>query len=212
MRSVFVSTPGFLGRITGATRCSFWVDEPIDHDFDASRLIEIDLARTPSAALAGSIRWDEVQVDDCYPAPTGGLIGTTIGPAWPELQLAGLVGLEQTFRDALPELLRPPCPPRGIHGRDYEFQSVVYWPGTDDPRAGKRYAGHHGKIVSTRGTVARVAIYPPTTSDRADARPVMMWIDLASPAECDAGPHGLTRLGTDGVTEGPLFLISGTLG
>ena len=212
MRSVFVSTPGFLGRIAGATRCSFWVDDPVDHDFDATRLIEIDLANTPSAAVAGSIAWSDVQVDDCFPGPTGNLMGTTLGPGWPEMQLAGLVCLEQKFRDALPDALRPPCPPSGVHGRDYEFHSVVYWPGTDDPRAGKRYAGHHGTIVAQQGGVALVAIFPPTTSDRPGAKPMLLWIDLTSPDECDAGPHSVTRLGRDGVTEGPVFLIAGTVG
>lgn len=210
MRSVFVSTGAFLGRIDGETRCAFWSDEPIDHDFDAARLIEIDLARTPSAAAAGRIPWDAIQVDDCYPGPTGEVIGTTLGPCWPEMQLTGIVCLEEGFRSSLPEALRPACPPDGMEARAYEFTSVVYWPHTSDPRAGRRYAGHHARIVQEQGTVARVAVYPPGTSEHPDAQPVLMWVDLSAVDQCDVGPSSLTEIGTgDGEKEGALFLLSG---
>lgn len=208
MRSVFISTAGFLGRIDGETRCAFWSEEPVDHDFDPARLIEIDLALTPSAAAAGEIGWDAVQVDDCYPGPSGALIGTTLGPRWPEIQLAGLVCLEQEFRDRLPEALQPACPPDGMPGRDYEFKSVVYWPSIDDPRAGRRYAGHHARILDERGPLARVAVYPPGTSTSPEAQPVCMWIDLSAADQCDAGPGALTTIGVEnGEKEGALFLL-----
>jgi hypothetical protein len=80
MRSVFVGTPGFLGRIDNETRCAFWVEEPVDHGFDPGRLIDIDLGRTPSAVLAKEIDWDDVQVDDCITGPNGVVTGTTLGP------------------------------------------------------------------------------------------------------------------------------------
>src|SRR5262245_12354856 len=86
MRCVFVGTAGFLGRVDSATRCAFWAEEPVDHGFDPARLIEVDLARTPSAAAAKEIAWDEVQVDDCFAGPNGGVSGTTLGPRWPELR------------------------------------------------------------------------------------------------------------------------------
>jgi len=65
LRSVFLGIGGFLGRIDGETRVAFWVEEPVDHDFDPKRLITIDLALAPSAAAARDISWDAVQVDDC---------------------------------------------------------------------------------------------------------------------------------------------------
>jgi len=34
MRTVFVGTSAFLGRIDGETRCAFWAEEPVDHAFD----------------------------------------------------------------------------------------------------------------------------------------------------------------------------------
>lgn len=213
MRCVFVGTVGFLGRIDGETRCAFWVEEPVDHGFDPLRLIEVDLARTPSAAAAGEIGWDEVQVDDCFSGPNGAVSGTTLGPRWPEMRLGGAVYLERWYADSLPAALRPPCPPAGADGRPYEFMTAVYWPGTDDPRAGNRYTGHHADIVQERGSLARVAVYPPGTSAGPGARQTSMWIDLASGEQCDAGPDCLTTIGVgpDAPKHGALFLISGHL-
>src|SRR4051794_20826112 len=146
MRSVFVLTSGFLGRIHSETRCSFWVDEPVDHGFDPSRLIEVDLGLTPSAAAAKDIPWEAVQVDDCFSGPNGAVTGTTLGPRWPEMQLAGAVYLPQDFAASLPTALRQQCPPSGLNAQPYECMTAVYWPHLDDPRAGKRYAGHHASI------------------------------------------------------------------
>jgi hypothetical protein len=79
VRSVFVVTGAFLGRVDGETRCGFWADDPSEHGFDHGRLIVVDLARTPSAAAAGQIDWDQVEVDDAFSAVGGGLSGTTLG-------------------------------------------------------------------------------------------------------------------------------------
>ena len=212
MRSVFVGTGAFLGRIDGETRCAFWTEEPVDHDFDPARLIHVDLARTPSAAASKQIGWDEVQVDDCYSGPDGTVAGTTLGPRWPELRIGGAVYLEQSFAQALPVALRPPCPPAGMAAHAYECMTAVYWPHADDPRAGNRYAGHHAEILQEQGTLAHVAVYPPGRSQAPDVRPVMMWIDLASCDQCDSGPGSLNVIGTgDGPKHGALFLITGQL-
>jgi hypothetical protein len=212
MRCVFFGTPAFAGRIDGETRCGFWAEEPVDHGFDPQRLITVDLARTPSAAAAKEITWDAVQVDDCFTGPNGTVSGTTLGPRWPELRLAGAVYLERGFVASLPAALRPACPPAGMEGQPYECTAAVYWPHLDDPRAGKRYAGHHAEILQEQGSLANVAVYPPGKSQQPHARPVMMWIDLASSEQCDAGPGSLTTIGTgNGPKRGALFLISGQL-
>ena len=212
MRWVFFGTGGFLGRIDGETRCAFWAEEPVDHDFDPGRLIEVDLARTPSAAVAKEIPFDAVQVEDCFTGPNGSLGGTTLGPRWPELQIGGAVYLEGGFVRSLPAALRPACPPAGMGGERYECMTTVYWPGLDDPRAGRRYAGHCAEILQEQGTLARVAVYPPGKSAEPGARPVTMWIDLASGEQCDAGPDSLTTIGVgDAPKRGALFLISGQL-
>jgi len=205
MRCVFVGTPAYLGRVDGPTRCAFWAEAPQAHDFDPARLIEVDLACTPSAAQAKEIGWDEVQVDDCFTPFTG--------PAWPELRLAGGVYLERDLVAALPASKRPTCPPRGMGGYEYEYLTTVYWPDEDDPRAGRRYVGHYAEIVNERGTLARVAVYPPRRSAMAAVMPVAMWIDLTSPEQCDAGPYSLTAIGVgDAPKRGALFLINGQLG
>ncbi len=212
MRSVFVGTPGYLGRIDGGTRCAFWAEEPDEHDFDPARLIDVDLAATPQAAVAGTIGWDAVQVDDCFTGPNGVVSGTTIGPAWPEMRLAGAVYLERGFAEALPEAVRPACPPAGMAGHAHEFMTTVYRPDIDDPRAGRRYAGHHAEILEERGTLARVAVYPPGRSAQPLVNPVILWIDLASAEQCDAGPDSLTAIGVgDAPKSGALFLVSGEL-
>ena len=211
-RCVFVGTGAFLGRIDGETRCAFWPDEPSDHGFDPRRLITVDLALTPAAAAAGRIDWAAVQVDDCFAGPNGALGGSTLGPRWPEIRMEGAVYLERAFRLSLPAELRPDCPPKGTDGRACEFMTVVYAPRSDDPRAGKRYAGHYAEVREERGSLARVAVYPPGTSTRPGARGLTMWIDLASPEQCDAGEDGLTEIGTgDAPKRGALFLIAGTL-
>ena len=212
MRCVFVGTGGFLGRIDSETRCWFWADEPVDHGFDPQRLITVDLARTPSAAAAGDIAWEEVDVDDCFTGPNGNVCGTTLGPRWPELRLAGAVYLERAFIDSLPAELRPACPPAGMRARVCEFTTTVYWPQPSDPRAGKRYSGHYAEVLEERGTLTRVAVFPPGSSERPNARPMTMWIDLASSEQCDAGRDSLTEIGIgDAPKHGALFLISGHL-
>lgn len=125
MRCVFLGCPAFLGRIDGETRCAFWTQEPVDHGFDPRRLIDVDLALTPSAAAAGQIGWDEVQVDDCSTGPGGAVSGSTLGPRWPELHLAGAVYLERGFAGSLPEALRPGSPPPGAGGQPYEYLTAA---------------------------------------------------------------------------------------
>lgn len=209
MRWVFHATGGFVGRIESETRIAFWSDEPSDHGFDPSRLITIDLARTPSAAALGEISYDAVEVDDCFSGPNGDVRGTTIGPRWPEIQVSGAIYLEQRFCQRLPDRLRPSLPPAFMGGRAHEYTTVLYWPNTADPRAGKRYAGHHAELLEERASLARVAVFPQGMSDRRHIEPRTMWIDLASAEHTDAGPHSLTEIGLGrGRTSGALYLIS----
>jgi len=211
-RLVFHAMAGFLGRVDSETQCGFWAEEPADHGFDPGRLITVDLARTPAAAAAKQIGWQEVQVDDCFTGPNGVVSGTTLGPRWPELRLAGVVYLEQGFMASLPAAVRPACPPPGGSGAACEYTTAVYWPGTSDPRAGNRYTGHYAQVLEERGTLARVAVYPPGRSRQPGVAPVTMWIDLASPEHCDAGTASLTAIGTgDSPKHGALFLITGHL-
>jgi hypothetical protein len=208
MRWIFRGTGAFVGRVESETRIAFWPDEPSDHGFDPARLIAIDLARTPSAAVLGEISHDAVEVDDCFSGPNGDLRGTTLGPRWPEIQVSGAVYLEQRFWERLPDGVRPPIPPRFMGGRAYEYTTVLYWPDRDDARAGKRYAGHHAELLEERSSLARVAVYPQGMSDRPHVEPKTMWLDLASAEHTDAGPHSLTEIGLGRGQSGALYLIS----
>jgi hypothetical protein len=212
MRSIFLGVGAFLGRIDSETCCAFWADEPVDHGFDPARLITVDLSRAPSAVIAGHIPWDAIEVDDCFSGPNGSLFGTTLGPRWPELQLMGLVYLEESFWKRLPDAIRPPCPPTGVSGRPHEYRSALYWPDTRDPRAGNRYMGHHAEVLSEQDSLARVAVYPPGTSELHHARPTTMWIDLSAPDQCDAGSDSLTTIGVGpGPKQGALYLLCGSI-
>ena len=201
-----------LGRIEGPTRCAFWADDPTEHGFDPKRLITIDLARNPSAAIAGEIPWDAVECDDSFNGPGGNVIGTTLGASWPELQMIAAVCMEESYWRRLPDEIRPEHPPMGVNAYAHEFTTVLYWPNTKDARAGRRYCGHHATILEERGGLARVAVYPPGSGKKEGARPAVMWIDLASIEQCDAGPNSLTTIATgDGPKAGALFLILGSL-
>ena len=119
--------------------------------------------------------------------------------------------LEREYWRSLPRHTRFPCPPRNAEGRDYEFMRVVYWPNTDDPRAGRRYVGCHAEILEERGTLARVRVRPPGASHDDTAPASTMWLDLSSPDQCDVGPGSLTRsgVGENAPKEGALFLPIG---
>lgn len=209
-RTRFVMVGAFLGVVDGETRCRFWADDPSAHGFAHDRLIAVDLARTPSAAAARRIRWPEVEVDDAWAAGAGALAGTSLGPAWPELSMTGVVYLAEARWRALPRGRRPRCPPAGAEGRAYEYQACVYWSGRRDPRAGRRYLGHHAEVIDTAGPLARVAIFPAGRSRAPGVEPVQRWLDLTDPATCDAGPDALTTIAAK-ASVGALFLCVGHL-
>jgi hypothetical protein len=99
-----------------------------------------------------------------------------------------------------------------LHGFAYEYMTTVYWPHLDDPRAGRRYAGHHGEILEERGSLARVAVHPPGHSQRPEGKPPRVWIDFASGEQCDVGPRSLTAINVgDAPKRGALFLYLGQL-
>jgi hypothetical protein len=186
------------------------MEEPTNHDFDEARLVTVDLAKSPSSANLGRISWGDVEVDDAFTAINGEIVGTTLGPSWPEFEIAGSAYLESSFFARLPARLQSAVPP--MEGHSYEHASAVYWHGTADRRAGLRYAGHHARIIDERGSIAKLEVFAPGTSMRPNARTFTLWLDLSSHEQCDAGPQSLTTLGTgDRPKEGPIFLVSGKL-
>jgi hypothetical protein len=106
----------------------------------------------------------------------------------------------------LPAAQKPPMPPTDAKGRDFEYKTVLYRPGTDDPRAGKRYVGVYASIrTPVTGTTCEVDLYP--RGDSTALGPVTrLWIDLNDPYYCDpASMTGLTEISATRAT-GALFL------
>lgn len=185
MRTSFVAFGAYLGRVRSQTECDVWIDDPVEHRFSEQRLVTIDLARTPSAAIQGDIEWSQVQVEDHL--NLGGL--TELGPLWPEGKSVGSIYLARTFLESLPS----PVPTTAIDGEPYELESVAYHPGTGDPRQGRRYHGFHAIALEWSGSRVLVDLYRPGTS-RAIGPMTRVWIDLDAVTDTDAGPDRMTTL------------------
>jgi hypothetical protein len=149
MRCVFQAMAGFLGRVDSETRCAFWAEEPVDHGFDPGRLIAVDLARTPSAAAAKQIGWGEVQVDDCFTGPNGAVSGTTLGPRWPELRLAGVVYLEPAKSEGDTLTSTAPTPGRPTRPCTAELLAAAELPATTARSSNAAWTSRPGPARST---------------------------------------------------------------
>jgi len=195
VRTIFLGFGAYVGRIASQTRCELWTEDPTEHGFAADALIAVDLGKCTTAAMNGRIDWAEVEVDDHV--NVGGLTG--IGPLWPEGATLGAVYLADHFVKRL--AVRPTLPV--IDGEPYELKTVVYHPGTADPRAGRRYCGFHAKVLDRRGSHALVQIYPGGSSKSLPPL-AARWIDLRSVEVCDVGASSMTAIGAQ--DEGALFL------
>src|SRR4029450_12268569 len=57
--------------------------------------------------------------------------------------------------------LPPRLPPPGAGGQPYEYLTAVYRPDPHDPRGGRRYTGHHARILDEQGAPAPGGVPPP---------------------------------------------------
>lgn len=199
-KTVFHAFSAFVGSVTGRTTCSFWTDDPASSaiNWDPSKMVSVDLSKTPSAARAKQITWADVQVDD-YPM-SGGL--TTIGPLFPGGQTIGAVWLSETYMKKIGlATTRKPA-----HAHDHELRSIVY---DGDPKYGdRRFQGFHAKVVGAPATAAgqqltRLQIWN-AGAGKAGGHSGTWWLDLddiADVAESDVGAKG--------APEGSLYLDSG---
>jgi hypothetical protein len=194
-RSVFHGVGAYIGVLYSETRCKFWSDEPGKLSWDHKALIEIDLAKSPTAARAGRIKVDDIDVDDhdIY----GGM--TKIGPLFPDGKTIGACWItEDAWRRSTGRALdpNPDC-------HDYELKHVLYWSG---PLAKRRFQGFHAEITSEKGTHALVTLWHAGQSKVPGARPAgTWWIDL----DADAMPiePGFTTIGVGAHPKvGALFL------
>ena len=208
IKSVFFGFGAWVGRIDGETRCAFWSRHPSEVNYDQVLLVPVDLLLAPATAQQGRIDWDQIQLDDLRDANVANGV-TTLGPWFPDGNVTGAVYLEHSYWERLRPEIRPVFPPAGYAARDYEFMTVVYRSGTENPRAGVRYHGYHGRIVSVLGSgKARVAVYPAGSSMGSDP-PVEVTVDFGSKvvdARVDEGGKTEIGLGPNDPQEGAIFL------
>lgn len=184
--------PGWVGAITSPTKCAWWAADPAQLGWDPQALHGVDLAMTPSAALAGRIKPGDVQVDDH--TSHGGR--TTIGPLWPGGTMIGACWIPADVWKAMAN--PPPRAPVNDGGRDYEHTAVQYF---DNEQGNRRFYGFHAKLAGTpQGGLTLLEVWNPGTSI-ANPKPAgSWWLDLAKVAD----PGGPT---IDPATpEGPIFL------
>src|SRR5690606_23496994 len=156
--------------------CAFWADDPNNLKFDHGQLITVDLARNPAAYAAGTISFEELEVDD---APgDGGL--TKLGPIWPTGSTINGVWLESTFYDKLSN--RPPFPQPALGCHAYELTTVVDWD-VAGRRIQRRFWGCHAEISSEQGSLALCTIWTPGTVISRQPPAGTWWLDLAAQAD-----------------------------
>jgi hypothetical protein len=182
----FYGLPAWVGAIHGPTSCDWWNADPAQLNWDRSLLHTVDLAKTPSAAIAGHIKVSEIEVDDH--TRSGGR--TTIGPLWPGGSTIGACWVsDHYFAKA-----RPGVPP-GANQHNYEHTAVHYFDGEHNNR---RFHGFHANVLQVHGPLSLVEIWNPG-SRAGSAKPAgSWWLDLAA----DADPNAPLSPGTPG----PLYL------
>lgn len=203
VKTVFYACSAWVGRIDGETRCRFWSQNPLEHDFDQKTLVSVDLSMTPAGAREGAHDWAKIQIDD-HAASNGSGGLTTIGPWFPDGRTTGAVYIAEPYWKSLKAPVRPAFPPPGFKAPAYEFMTVVY---KDGPRAGRRYIGMHARILEERGSKVSVEFLF-TCAPRVNKAAPSYKLDLAS---LEVEPHvsegGLTEIGVgDRKKDGALFL------
>jgi hypothetical protein len=207
IRTVFYGSGAYVATLLGERKVEIWVKDPVIGKYSTSQEFPIDLDKCPSKLSTADRAL--VQIDDGVYAPSEkGDGSTTIGPTYPSQREGAYVGaayIADIYRDQIQAKgIEIPCPPPGYEDSyDFEFQVAWYWPGTGDPRGGKRYFGHYAEVIKTEGRLALCAIRVAGSLKTS----VNVWVDLSSPDDCDAGPGSLTHLSLEGnVASGSLFL------
>lgn len=186
---IFHGLPAWVGAIHGPTACDLWNRDPAQLAWDRSLLYPVDLANTPSAALAGRIKPSQIQVDDHR--IHGGR--TTIGPMFPQGESVGacwvadghLARLGRTFVSV----------PEGGNGHDYEYKTIQYF----DEQQNRRFHGFHARVLQVQSHLSLVEVWHPGTG-AGTAKPAgSWWLDLSASADPDTPPLQPGQ-------PGPLFL------
>ena len=192
----FQGLPAWVGAIHGPTVCDWWSTDPAKSSWDRSLLNTIDLAMTPSAAIAGRIQVAQIEVDDG--TASGG--HTTIGPMWPGGAMIGGCWVSDLYLGKLGGKLTTAARSASFPGHDYEWIAVQYFGGEQQNR---RFHGLHANVLQTQGSLSLVELWNPGTG--ATAKPAgRWWLDLGAGAD-----HTTSALAPN--QPGPLFLDRPTI-
>jgi hypothetical protein len=142
-------------------------------------LYSVDLAKTPSAAIAGYIKVDEIDVDDHV--TNGGR--TTIGPLWPGGTVIGACWVSDSYLAKLGH--RRPSLAIGGDGHAYEYTVIRYFGGEQQDR---RFHGFHANLLQTHNHLSLVEIWHPGTGAGAAKPHGPWWLDLTAHADPSTPP------------------------
>jgi hypothetical protein len=168
----FYGSPAWVGAIHGPTICDFWNSDPAQLNWDRSLLNTVDLAKTPSAALAGRIKPAQIEVDD----HTGNGGRTTIGPLWPNGTQIGACWISDQLISKATNKARPMV----ANGNAYEYMTIQYFDGEQHNR---RFHGFHANVLQVNGGLSLVQIWSPGTGNTGVAPAGTWWLDLTANAE-----------------------------
>ncbi len=193
-RLLLYACSAIVGRVTDSQTCEIWALHPKD-PADPTRLIPIDLRRSPSAERdLGAVVIDDHEDQDG---------ATTIGRTFFAGELVGAAYLaEPTFAAHRKDILWPPMRPPALP--DYLFQAIVE---RLDGGKLRRYHGFHA-IVERRSSEPGVPTEVTIEDTRGAADAIKVSLDLRDAAVCDPVKNSLSQVGPDSPegAAGALFL------
>lgn len=198
MKVTFYGFPAWIGALYSPTKCAWWANDPNQLNWDQKALIGVDMSLTPSAARAGQIQANQIQVDD-HASNRG---RTTIGPLFPGGATIGACWLTDAAWQGIPAQYRPPRVPANASGRDYEYTVVQYFGGEQNDR---RFYGFHGRAQQTNGRLTLVDLWHPGTSVANPAPAGQWWLDLGAVTD-----PTVPALDPAGNREGAIYIEVGT--
>lgn len=166
----FYGLPAWVGAIHGSTVCDWWDHDPSQLGWDRTLLRQVDLARTPSAAIAGQIAVSQIEVDDH--SARGGR--TTIGPLWPGGATIGACWVSDSYLTS-----------HGLTAPSHEFQLVQYFDGEQQNR---RFQGFQANVLQTQSNLSLVQLWHPGTGAGTAPPAGAWWLDLVADADPNTPP------------------------
>ncbi|HEX2692123.1 MAG TPA: hypothetical protein VHN14_36185 [Kofleriaceae bacterium] len=171
----FHGLPAWVGAILGPTICELWNRDPTQLHWDRTLLHTVDLAMTPSAAVAGRITVPQIEVDD----HTGSGGRTTIGPMWPGGAAIGACWFSDNCLARLGLSAKSRLPVE-VDGHDYEYMTIQYFNGEQGNR---RFYGFHANLLQVQNQLSLVEIWNPGTGAGSAKSAGAWWLDLTAAAD-----------------------------